>query len=265
VNSQETLVTESKFDDAVRAYLQFASAHGMAPSQSLLRAEAHVESLRDWAPEHSLDDVKSWFEARRANCEMAIQYIALDQCRRWSLDPSTGFIKHDSGDFFTVQGLRVTTSTEREVQSGWDQPMLTQVGFDGGILGLLRQRRDGAPMYLAEAKAEPGNYRIIQLSPTIQATYANIRQSHGGRKPRFAEYFDNTRPSAVHVHFDQWLSEDGGRLTNKRNRGMLVEVPTDHEIVVPDGFLWVSLWQIKELLHEDAWVNPHIRGIIAHL
>ena len=258
-------MSESKFDSALDAYLQFATDHGMTESQSLLRAEAHVESLRDWAPEHSLDDVKSWFEARRANCEMAIEDIPLDQCRRWSLDPVTGFIGHDSGDFFFVQGLRVTTSSMREFPSGWDQPMLTQVGFDGGILGLLRQRREGVPMYLVEAKAEPGNYRIIQLSPTIQATFANLRQSHGGRKPRFAEYFDDPRLAVVHVHYDHWLSEDGGRLTNKRNRGMLVEVPVDHKIDVPDGFLWVSLWQIKELLHQDAWVNPHIRGIIAHL
>jgi oxidase EvaA len=67
------------------------------------------------------------------------------------------------------------------------------------------------------------------------------------------------------VHFDQWLSEDGGRMTNKRNKGLLVELPEGSVRDIPDSFKWMSLWQIKECLHENAWVNPHVRGIIAHL
>jgi oxidase EvaA len=252
------------FAEAVAGYHAFA-ADVAAPSKSRLRAEAHVESLRDWSPLHSLDEVKSWFESRRADPGMAISDIPLADCREWSLDTATGFIRHASGDFFYVQGLRVESGAGRERGSGWDQPMLTQVGFDGGILGLLRQRVQGIPMYLIEAKTEPGNYRLIQMSPTVQATFANLRRSHGGRKPHFAEYFEAPAAHGAQVHFDQWLSEDGGRLTNKRNKGMLVELPEGAVGALPPNFLWMSLWQIKECLHEDAWVNPHIRGIIAHL
>jgi oxidase EvaA len=143
--------------------------------------------------------------------------------------------------------------------------MLTQVGYDGGILGLIRKRIGGVPHYLLEAKAEPGNYRKVQLSPSIQATYSNMNQAHGGRKPFYSEYFVDPAAQRAVVHYDQWLSEDGGRLHLKRNRGMLVEVPADHELPHSENFMWLSMWQIKEFLHEDAWVNPHIRGIIAHL
>jgi len=65
--------------------------------------------------------------------------------------------------------------------------------------------------------------------------------------------------------YDNWLSEDGGRLHLKRNRGMIIEISEDRIIEVPDSFIWLSMWQIKELLYQDAWINPHIRGIIAHL
>jgi len=65
--------------------------------------------------------------------------------------------------------------------------------------------------------------------------------------------------------YDNWLSEDGGRLHLKRNRGMIIEISEDRIIEVPDSFIWLSMWQIKELLKEDAWINPHIRGIISHL
>lgn len=252
------------FTDAVAGYQAFAR-NILAASKSGLRLEAHVESLRDWSPLHTLDEVKSWFGECRANPGMAISDIALEACREWALDPASGFIRHASGDFFYVQGLRVESGGGRERGSGWDQPMLTQVGFDGGMLGLLRQRIQGVPMYLIEAKAEPGNYRLIQMSPTVQATFANLRRSHGGRKPHFAEFFETPGAHGATVHFDQWLSEDGGRLTNKRNRGMLVEIPEGTLQELPRNFLWMSLWQIKECLHEDAWVNPHIRGIIAHL
>ena len=34
---------------------------------------------------------------------------------------------------------------------------LTQIGFDDGLSGLLRQRINGIPHYLIEAKAEPEN------------------------------------------------------------------------------------------------------------
>ena len=253
----------SDFEATLAGYRAFAGGT-LSASKSGLRLEAHVESLRDWSPLHSLDAVKRWFENHRADPGMAISDIPLFECQEWSLDPATGFIRHSSGDFFYVQGLRVESGS-RERGSGWDQPMLTQVDFDGGILGLLRQRIQGVPMYLVEAKAEPGNYRLIQMSPTVQATFANLRRSHGGRKPHFAEYFEAPAEHGATVHFDQWLSEDGGRLTNKRNRGMLIEVAEGTVGELPANFLWASLWQIKECLHEDAWVNPHIRGIIAHL
>jgi dTDP-4-dehydro-6-deoxy-alpha-D-glucopyranose 2,3-dehydratase len=256
---------DSTFDQAVEAF-ETSFGNLLQKTQSNLRTEAYVEGLRDWSPISALDDVKTWFQHHRDHCPMSVADIPLAECRGWSLDPETGWIRHDRGDFFYVQGLRISTSGMREVSSGWDQPMLTQVGYDGGILGLLRKRIDGVPMYLIEAKVEPGNYALVQMSPTIQATFANIRQAHGGRAPHFADYFLNPGQHGCKVHFDQWLSEDGGRLTNKRNRGMLIEAPAEQEIPLPnDAFRWLSLWQIKECLHENAWVNPHIRGILAHI
>lgn len=253
------------FSAEVSAYRAFLESRGATDSIDDLRIEAHVETWRDWSPFHSLDDIKRWFGACRAQCTMEVTDIPVAACRGWHLDDGTGFIRHESGEFFYVQGLRVSTSQSREVDSGWDQPMLTQVGFDGGILGLIRKRFEGVPMYLIEAKAEPGNYRLVQMSPTLQATMSNIKQAHGGRRPHFVDYFVGDRGGA-RLLYDGWLSEDGGRLTNKRNRGVLVEVSEDHGIPLPNGnFHWLSLWQIKACLHEDAWVNPHIRGLIAHI
>lgn len=253
----------SNFDLALKRYKAF-SAQYFAPTQSLLRLESHVECLKDWSPLATLDAVRAWYIERARTCPMSIQSIPVLDCRNWYLDSGTGAIRHESGEFFFVEGLRVSHTGGRENAGGWDQPMLTQVGYDGGILGLLRQRIEGIPMYLIEAKAEPGNYRLVQMSPTLQATFSNLKRAHHGRRPHFAELFEDPKVHGCTVHFDQWMSEDGGRLTKKRNRGMLVEAPPDRPISPPDGFMWLSLWQLKECLHEDAWVNPHLR-LLLHL
>ena len=114
-------------------------------------------------------------------------------------------------------------------------------------------------------RSEPGNYALLQLSPTLQATFSNLKRAHSGRKPHFAELFEEPDRQGVNVLYAAWLSEDGGRLYKKRNRGILAEVDESVDIPIPnEHFIWLSLFQIKALLHENAWINPHIRGIIAH-
>lgn len=229
--------------------------------------ETSFESLNDWSLFHTISEVKDWFEQKKIDCDMEISEIPLNQVCGWIIDEKTGNVRHESNDFFVVRGLRVRTKS-REVAAGWDQPIIEQVGYDGGLLGMIRQRKMGVPHYLCEAKMEPGNYGKVQLSPTLQATFANIAKSHGGRSPHFLKFFQNidNSISEIRILFDAWLAEDGGRLYLKRNRGMLVEVPENHNIVIPNNnFIWLSLYQIKNLLLEDAWVNPHIRGILAHV
>ncbi|MBF7072226.1 NDP-hexose 2,3-dehydratase family protein [Glaciecola sp. MH2013] len=228
--------------------------------------ESFFESLNDWSQFHSLEDVKKWFIEKRKSSSLSVTNIPLNEVSGWKADPSTGNISHCSGDFFTVHGLRVN-SKNREVDITWEQPILEQVGYDGGLLGIIKKRFNDVPHYLCEAKEEPGNYGKVQISPSLQATFANLNQAHGGRKPHFAELFmSREKNEDLNVLFDSWLAEDGGRLHLKRNRGILLEVPADEEIELPnDNFIWLSLYQIKQLLTEDAWINPHVRGILAHV
>ncbi|MCJ8314187.1 MAG: NDP-hexose 2,3-dehydratase family protein [Pseudomonadales bacterium] len=228
--------------------------------------ETMFESLNDWSIFYSLNEIKAWFESKRELSSLEVLDIPLNEVNDWTVEPSTGNISHKSGDFFTIHGVRVT-SKNREIEVTWDQPILEQVGYDGGLLGIIRKRFDGIPHYLCEAKEEPGNYGKVQISPTLQATFANLNQAHGGRKPNFSELFLNRNEDTdVTILFDSWLAEDGGRLHLKRNRGILVELPEKNDIKLPnDNYIWLSLYQIKQLLKEDAWINPHIRGILAHI
>lgn len=230
-----------------------------------LRIEHLFECLRDWSLWQGLEEAWDWYTHQVSLNTMQVHTVPLTELRDWSCPEGSAF-RHRSGQFFVVEGIRVSSSSVREVGGrGWDQPIITEIDQDGGLLGLLRQRIFGVPHYLVEAKAEPGNYRLIQLSPTLQATFSNLRRAHGGRKPRFSEYFEHPEQRSATVIYSQWLSEDGGRFRNKRNRAMLVEVPEDTVREIPSNYTWLSMYQIKALLQRDACINPHIRGIIAHL
>lgn len=253
----------TEYKNKLKEYQSYLKMHEFELSD--LRIETQFESFRDWSVIGDLGKFSAWFLEQQKSCQMIIEDIPLSECRDWRIDPETGWVSHKSGEFFVVQGVRVAFTADREVAGGWDQPIVTQVGYNGGLLGLLRKRIKGVPHYLVEAKAEPGNPDKVQISPTLQATFSNLKQAHGGRKPKYSEYFEYPENNNGTVLFSQWMSEDGGRLHLKRNQGMLVEVPEDTKIEFTDNFYWASLYQLKELIKQNSWVNPHIRGIISHL
>lgn len=223
-----------------------------------MRINQFLECLTDDNKFHKLDEVIKWFNKKREECTMDVEEINIKDLEKWKTDEKTGNINHDSGEFFSVIGVRVKNTGMREV-SGWDQPMIYQK--EGGILGILRKKIDGVMYYLLHAKAEPGNPGKLQLSPTLQATFSNLKKAHKGKKPKFSEYFEN--PKQGSVVYSRWFAEDGGRLHLKSNKNMLVE--TNDDIVVPEDYIWLTMYQIKQLLKYDNLVNPHVRGIISVL
>jgi len=85
----------------------------------------------------------------------------------------------------------------------------------------------------------------------------------GGIRPLFAEYFDE--PKNAKIIYGKWQSEDGGRFHLKSNFNMIVEVDENEQLQIPDSYIWVTLFQIKQLLKIENFVGPHIRGIISYL
>lgn len=183
-----------------------------------------------------------------------VPFAALDG---WGFHPVTGDLAHRTGRFFAVQGLRVTGGGGAFPH--WSQPIIRQ--NETGILGLLLKEFDGVPHVLMQAKMEPGNPGLVQLSPTVQATHSNYTGAHRGAPVRHLEYF--TRPAPGSVLADVLQSEHGSWFLNKHNRNMVVEtrdaVP-DHE-----DFRWLTLGQLGELLRHDNVVNMDARTVLACL
>ena len=231
-------------------------------SDVISRIETMLESIRDDNQINKLDYIIDWFNKKRQESDMIVEEIDVNNLDKWSVDENSGNITHDSGGFFEVIGVKVSNTFDREVgKKGWTQPMIAK--NPGGILGILMKRINGIPHYLLQAKAEPGNIGKLQLSPTLQATTSNLLKAHGGIQPLFAEYFDESNNGKV--IYAKWQSEDGGRFHLKSNYNMIVEVDEDENLDIPDSFIWITLFQIKQLLKIENFVGPHIRGIISYL
>tara|TARA_Y100000816_G_C26049372_1_gene550070 strand:+ start:315 stop:1079 length:765 start_codon:yes stop_codon:yes gene_type:complete len=252
------------FKSILNIYKEFLNKNGYV-IQNPLTIESTIESLKDWSEIMTLDQFKDWFINQQKNCSMGVKKIPLSELNGWETQNKKDAICHESKSFFSIIGLNVSNTSSREVQSGWDQPIIMEKDKDGGIVGIIRKKINGIPYYLIEAKAEPGNPDLVQISPTLQATYSNLSQSHGGRKPYFADLFLNPKKNNCEVLFDQWMSEDGGRLYKKRNRGILLEALSDIDIETKESFCWITLFQIKSLIKSSSWVNPHTRSLISHL
>jgi oxidase EvaA len=184
-----------------------------------------------------------------------IPFAAMDG---WHFAEDTGNLVHRSGRFFSVEGVHVTTDSGPVGE--WYQPIMRQP--EVGVLGLLVKEFDGVLHFLMQAKMEPGNPNLLQLTPTVQATRSNYTKVHQGADVKYIEYFVEPQGRG-RVLSESLQSEQGSWFLRKANRNTVVEALDEVE-VHPD-FCWLTLGQIGELLRQDNVVNMDSRSVLATL
>ncbi|MGV4929393.1 NDP-hexose 2,3-dehydratase family protein [Streptomyces sp. BHT-5-2] len=201
-------------------------------------------------------EVRAWLDERARANVFQVDRVPFDALDGWSFQGGTGNLVHRSGKFFTVEGLSVT-AVDGDRRQQWQQPIIKQP--EVGILGLLVKEFDGVPHFLMQAKMEPGNPNLLQLSPTVQATRSNYTGVHRGAAVKYIEYF--TRAGRGRVLADVLQSEHGSWFHGKSNRNMIVEAVG--EVPLLDDFCWLTLGQINQLLHQDNVVNMDSRTVLS--
>ncbi|MEV7039158.1 NDP-hexose 2,3-dehydratase family protein [Amycolatopsis sp. NPDC051061] len=199
----------------------------------------------------------AWLAERCVAYDFEVSRVPFDELDHWTFADDSGNLTHRSGRFFTVEGLRVG-ATDGAVPE-WHQPIINQPEI--GILGIVAKRFGGVLHFLMQAKMEPGNVNLVQLSPTVQATKSNYRRAHGGNEVAYLHHFIGPRRGKVIV--DVLQSEHGSWFYRKRNRNMVVEV-AEH-VEVGRDFCWLTLGQINELLARDYVVNMDSRTVLSCL
>ncbi|MBQ1489907.1 MAG: NDP-hexose 2,3-dehydratase family protein [Eubacterium sp.] len=215
--------------------------------------------LRSWnateSPLNSTDEIRAWIEERKAQTTVVIEKTAFPKGGFWYLDEETGYIRNQNGSFFQLAGYRKRVGDRITVE----QPVILQQEI--GYLGILCKKFDGLLHFLMQAKIEPGNINAVQLSPTIQATKSNFTRKHGGAAPAYLDWFREEGRGRILV--DQVQSEQSSRFYQKRNRNMLLLLDESAEVEVLPTHVWMTLGQIKQLMHEDNAVNMDTRTVLS--
>ncbi len=216
-----------------------------------------LQILKSWSvtdnPFCSTEEILAWIRKKASSSSVRIEKIPYTyEDGFWYYDSDELGILNRKKSYFAIKGIHFENS--REVI---EQPIIVQDGI--GYLGIIAKVIDGVMYFLMQAKVEPGNVNHYQISPTIQATHSNFTRVHGGKEPAFFSYFANS--GKYEIIADQIQSEQSSRFLGKRNRNIILLVEDDLE--VPETHRWMTLGQLKQLMHYDNIVNMDTRSVIS--
>ena len=206
-------------------------------------------------PQHPTRAILRWITDLRARYRMDLERRPLDRLRGWRVTAED--VHHETGEHFSVIGVDVRTD-HREV-SGWQQPLLYHTGV--GLNGFVLQRIDGALHFLVRACVYPGNHELFELGATVSRSNADLHFGTPGAPP-FLDLFRD--PPEEWVRYRAVQSEEGGRFYHYQNRYVVLEVPPETRIDVPETHLWMTLRQVQDLVRR-GYFNIEGRNLLACL
>lgn len=216
-----------------------------------------IDMLESWknteGSVHSNEELLCWIQELNQTTKVEIQECQIGDETFWFHDKKEGTIRNQKRSFFSIKGIQQYVNEELV----GEQPIIIQAEI--GYLGLICKKIKGVLHFLIQAKIEPGNVNCVQISPTIQATKSNFTRTHGGKAPRYLEYFEHA--SQYKVIYDQIQSEQASRFYKKRNRNIIIEVET--EVEPHTNFRWMTLGQLKTFMRYDNLVNMDTRTVIS--
>lgn len=218
-------------------------------------AQAIASSLRTTST--TVGEVAEWLASIETAGDFAVVERDLAQLDGWAIDPATGDLSHATGRFFSIRGVDTQITVDGQ-STHWQQPAIDQ--SDIGVLGLLGTVSDGTLRLLVQAKMEPGNERLVQVSPTVQATASNFERVHQGAATPYLDSFGapDRPPAGAHFLLRQAQSEQGNRYLGKRNLNAIVVEEEGHIEVDDPRFRWLTLADLlllsggRDLLHMDT-------------
>jgi len=197
------------------------------------------------SPLESYDSVLNSFWKSNKN-KFIVKEIGISNLEDWIFDTQKNLV-HKSNAFFKLTGVK-----EQNYSSG----ILLQDEI--GTLGILCCMYKGVLHFLIQFKQEPGNILQAQLSPTLQATLSNQNKKHGGKVPKYINYFQNVDKKNIVIQKN--LPEQGSRYWKKYNNNIVVST----EFFEPDeNYKWMTLGQIFKFSEIDSSINSCLRSVLS--
>ena len=205
-------------------------------------------------------DIKSvlkWLTYRDRSNKMRVKKVPIKELNSWHIKEN-GNLRHKSGQFFSVEGVKIENAIERETKN-WQQPILNQK--HGGILAILCRTnpKKNIVEFLLFARKEPGDIKI-KLCPSFSATQSNINRAHGGKKTPLSNFVLNNKKNIVSktLHY-----EEGARFWQKPNKNLIINIDYKKSLKIKNlDFVWLNFTQIKKLNLKRGILNPFVKTIL---
>lgn len=221
-------------------------------SRTVLSGLAFAETVEEPAPQekakiyNKLNDYKMFTDHRVMRCPL---YQLVD----WEID-EYGIRSKKPFDFGV--GYYDIEIEGREVRS-WTQPLFVANGK--AVFGLITREKDGRREYLIRLKPEIGSFDKVEYGPTIQWEYTHdIRQDN---------YVDDAFRRAMTARegrlVDVTLSEEGGRFYHEQNKNLIIEVPSDWDMRLPEDYIWVDKALLRNLINAPHVLNIQLRNLLS--
>ena len=154
-------------------------ATGLSISENRALVKAYERSIIGEGSLFTIPQIIEWLTSFRNEIEVRVEPTQFSKLTQWDYKKEKGEYHHISGGFFQIKGISVQTNYG--FVENWQQPIINQSEI--GLLGIISKEISGTLHFLMQAKIEPGNYNIVQISPTLQATRSNYLRKHKGRPP----------------------------------------------------------------------------------
>ncbi|WP_326943848.1 MULTISPECIES: NDP-hexose 2,3-dehydratase family protein [unclassified Amycolatopsis] len=201
---------------------------------------------------HTAGDILSWFTEAKTRCDWSARLTPLSATTGWHRDDEE--IADDAAANFRIIGVRVEAGT-REVKA-WRQPLLHPRGE--GHAAFLARRVRGVLHLLVQARPEYGLMDMVEMAPTVHLLPG---QDASSIKEPFLR--DVLEVGGVKTHYDQKLSEEGGRFYHALTRYQLIEVGEEFPVEVPPNYCWMTVRQLIDLLRHGHYLNIEARSLLA--
>ena len=193
-----------------------------------------------------------WLQKQKRINKLKIQKKNINHLKDWIFKKNSIF--HKSNNFFSIKPFVFEKENKKIFQ-----PLIIQK--EEGILGIIKQKKQGKDFYLLQSKIEPGNINGVQLSPTVQATKSNYLRKHGGKKTLFLDYFTEKNKN-LKIISKKKLSEQGSRFLDKKNWNILLEA---NKISIPKkkNYCWLTKDEIKYFINKKNVINMDTISVLS--
>ncbi|QCR31503.1 NDP-hexose 2,3-dehydratase family protein [Lysinibacillus sp. SGAir0095] len=183
-------------------------------------------------------------KARPKKTELSSLNVALQN--NWYYDNYSIYSNHNKE--FCVKFIEVTIQN-REISS-WSQPIVAD--NIEKLNCFIIKKIDGIYHYLIQYCNEIGITSSAEIGPTL----------HNVPVKNLPNFFTDLIASGKEI-FSSKLSEEGGRFYQMENKYVIIEIPEEIEIELPDSHDWATLYTLKKLLEESSNVNIEARSLLS--